>query len=288
MYQCPKCNNAIPEKFESFCPVCKGRLSFCSSCQAYTERQWHKSTLSLMPRLACQQFFATCRQCGEEIWDSRHLRKSGLYQHFRFSFKFVNRYTIPYAMYFHHQFPFGEEMADLGLCVNTFVFKEEANERRMEFGKTDFGPVRAYWVTNRIGTQTEENIALSHESGLEVFPPRVANHITRRTAMHPLHQSLALIEAQINWWWERYKSDYWGPSKVVSFHPLVERIAVRTTDWEFSMDDRFLQKDREAVAEHIASVTQPAESIEEFAAAFDQKTLRKKILDGSKKIVRVM
>jgi hypothetical protein len=191
-------------------------------------------------------------------------------------------------MYLNHQFPFGEKIADLGLCVNTFMFETDAKERGSVFAKTDFGPARAYRVTYRNGKETEECIALSHESGLEVFPAMVATSPGKRPGRHPLSKSIDRIEANINWWWERYKADYWGPSKVLSFLPLVEGIDIRTPFWEFPLDDSFIPKDRELILEHITSGIQPAETIAEFIAALPNKYLKEKIIGSGKRIVEAM
>lgn len=287
MYKCPKCDQSIQDKYETVCPSCKGLIDFCSCCERYTERQWHKRSIRLQYLVTCAQFFATCKNCGEVLWDTVHIRKSSLYQHYRYSFKFVNRYLIPYPMYFHHQFPFGEKRADLGLCVSNFVFQEEADEQGASPAKTETSPFRGYQIAYQIGTASEECIVLSHESGLEVFPEMMATYPSRRAGKHPLHQSLEYIAVSINWWWERYKSDYWGPSQVYSFAPLVEQMVIRSSHWEFSVDDRFPPADREIILQQIARAPEPTESIEEFASFFGTHYLRDKILSTSRKIVEL-
>jgi len=235
--------------------------------------------------VTCAQFFATCKYCGEVLWDTLQIRKSSLYQHYRYSFKFVNRYLIPYPMYFHHQFPFGEKRSDLGLCVSNFVFKQEADEQGVNLAKTESSPFRAYQVAYQIGSASEECIVLSHESGLEIFPETMVTYPSRRVGKYPLYQSLEYITLCINWWWERYKSDYWGPSQVYSFAPLVDHLVIRSSHWEFSMDEHFPPSDREMILQQIAVYPDPLESIEEFATHFGNRYLSEKILSTSRKIV---
>ncbi|MEQ1868186.1 MAG: hypothetical protein ABL996_26510 [Micropepsaceae bacterium] len=190
-------------------------------------------------------------------------------------------------MYF-PEFPFGRIDEDIGRYVNDFIYEEDKNNQNAQWmGGTDWGTARAYRITfiNKPGNP-EQCVALSHESGLEIFLLAAGAFVGMEVAKFTLKRTLETAEKSINDWWSRQKNEHWHPKKAEDKGPLVERITVRTPHWEISLDGRFDAQERERVIEQLVAVSTPTETVEEFAALVSDERLGRKIRAAGRRITR--
>jgi hypothetical protein len=232
------------------------------------------------------QLFAACARCRSVLGDTMHVRKSAIYERFRYAFKFVNRQSIPYPMYF-PEFPFGKIEEDIGHYVNDFIYEEDKNDKHAQWMGTDWGTARGYRISfsNKPGS-SEQCIALSHESGLEIFLLAAGTFVGLEVAKFTLKRTLETAEKSINDWWTRRRHQHWRAKETEDTQALVERITVRTPHWEISLDGRFDAPERERIIEHLAEVSRPVETVEEFAALVCDERLGRKIANAGRRIIR--
>jgi hypothetical protein len=276
MYTCPKCNEQIEwGPFDWECPRCKLLIRYCKNCDRYSELH-----------IDAKESYPRCDHCLAKLPNSGVVFKSRLYQRYNYAFKFVNRVVVRYPLYFEGSFPFGTIDADLGHLLNDFRFKDHPQKDWRS--KTDWGTARAYRVRLQL-TETEHTtfVALSHETGLEVFLAVAGGFIGIEVAKFALKRSLETIESAINKWWSSVpfsSRKTWGASSTKS-DPLVEKIEVRTRHWVLTIDGTFTSAERERVLDYISQKLIPNETIEEFVLDISENTLAKKIVRQTRVVV---
>jgi len=277
--QCPQCTGKIEHRWESKCEECGARIVYCPSCSRHSLLEWN--AVADAPSIA-----AHCQFCRKAITETAHVFKSELYKHYRYAFKFVNKTHVAYPMYFMGQFPFGGIDSDFGDFVNDFLFESDKNEEWAQWLGTDFGTARAYKVLFHIDDDEQEQcIALSHETGLEVFLIAAGALVGVETAKFVLKRTLETIEKSINAWWKKNREKHWSPERVPE-GDLVDHIAVRTPHWEIAIDGRFTQDERDRLITHIGETLLPHETIEEFVSAIDDAQLAAKTVKASRRIIK--
>jgi hypothetical protein len=188
-------------------------------------------------------------------------------------------------MYFRGQFPFGDIREDFGDFVNDFIFVTDQKKEWAQWMGTDWGTARAYRVTFDTDGTEESCIALSHESGLEVFLIAAGALVGVETTKFVLTRVLQTIEKSINAWWRRSRGGYWNPERLPD-GDLVDHIAVRTPHWEISVDGRFSQEERLRLISHIGQTLIPHETIEEFASTVHDSVTAEKTIKAARRITR--
>jgi hypothetical protein len=280
MYQCPKCSSHFRLHQTHKCPSCQSTLVYCAHCDHHSELCWR--AVRDRPQVA-----AYCGICSRIIPGTNHVRKSSIYQHFRYAFKFVNEVHVPYPMYFDGSFPFGAIDEDFGDYVNDFVFADEANEPWARMMGTDWGTARAY----RMRFQTNETdpavscVALSHETGLEVFLLAAGAFVGVEVAKFSLKVVLESIQKSINEWWKSRRSEHWKREHS-ALERLTEKISVRTPYWEITLDGQFTPEERDRIFDHIGRSMTPGEEIEQFVAEISDRRLARKVIASTRRIIR--
>ena len=281
MFKCPNCDAEIESKWERECDSCKTQLVHCQNCNSYSTLRWE--SLADSPSRAVR-----CIQCSEIVGDTVYICKSDIYNHYNFAFKFVNRVHVAYPFYFHEGFPFGKIQEDMGHYVNDFIFEDDQDKDWAKYMGTDWGTARGYRINFEIDGNTEECVALSHESGLEIFLIAVGGFVGIEVAKYSLKRILETVEKRINEWYSRGKISSLGliQEDKKEDKPLIERIAVRTPDWELSIDGRFTAEEKEKIINFIGASLRPQKNIAEYIALMEDEDLKPKIVDATKKIVR--
>ena len=280
MDSCPKCGTEVTSRWERRCPSCEIALVYCETCGRHSELAWH--TAGQEPRVV-----AVCAHCTTVIEETAHIFKSAIYRQFRYAFKFVNKVHVAYPMYFHGQFPFGEVRQDLGNFVNDFMFEQDQDRDAARMFGTDYGTARAYRVYFAPDGEADQipGIVLSHETGLEVFLIAAGAFVGMEVAKFSLKVALEGIQRQINAWWLKRNGSHWDPQKRDT-ESLVESISVRTPHWEITVDGRFNQGERDRIFEHIGSILNPADRIEDFVVEMDDKDLAGRVVKATRRIVQ--
>lgn len=276
--RCPNCSGLLKGEWMNRCENCGTYTIYCKSCARHSLQEW-KQVIDL-PSIA-----SFCQFCGNPIMGAAFVPKSEIYKHYRYAFKFVNKIRVPFPMYFHGRFPFGIIEMDLGDFVNNFLYEEDKNEKLAQYFGTDIGTARAYKVLFRVDDDEEETIALSHESGLEVFLIAVGAFICVETAKFVLNRTLQTIEKSINDWWMQSRK----PGYILDRMPegdLVDHIAVRTPHWEIVIDGHFSPEERERLIDHIDTILVPHEAIEDFVETIDDPLLAEKTVKASRRIIQ--
>jgi hypothetical protein len=303
-YKCPNCAEPLEERWIWKCKKCSERIAYCELCNAY-------SLFKAMPILGGPSIITYCTLCGNPIENSERVPKSEIYKQYRYAFKFVNRIPVPYPFYFRGQFPFGKIKEDLGVFVNDFAFVDDPKDETGDLD-TDGGTARAYKVIFDIDGESKECIALSHESGLEIFLIAAGTFVGVETAKFVLKRILETIEKSINHWWQQpngYLKTLKNMAKFRSHQQpveyrnqedqviqesiqrllegsLIEHITVRTPHWEIAIDGRFSPEERDKLIWYIERISIPHETIEEFVADIDDKTLSRKTIEATRMIAR--
>jgi hypothetical protein len=189
------------------------------------------------------------------------MKKSELYAEYAFALKFFNRERVAYPLYFEYRayddgrnvrfaLPVGRIESDLGPVFNDFCYLDSPCDTQES--DTDLSTSRAYRVLFDTESGAESVVCVTHESGLEIFCMATAALIGTETGKYLLKRILERSEQRINEWMKKKnkslnKND---PDPVVA-GPIVERIALRTPDWEITLDGRFSPPERDALIERI-------------------------------------
>lgn len=279
MHNCKDCNNKLIQTNISLrCEKCKKRFLECKNCKELNSID----DLEWISEKKTPQNYKACSNCNSIIRGTEHVYKSDIYKHYNFAFKFVNRMSIPYPMYFRDRFPFGQIQEDWGDHYNDFRYKE-TNAVGLMMG-TDWGTSRAYQVKFDLDEDEVECVALSHESGLEVFLIAAGALIGVETSKFILKRSLETIEKKINGWWNNNKDKNWRKDE--SDEPLVISIKVRTPNWEIELDGSFSKEERAKLLDFIQQQKEPKEDLDEFLELLPISELRDKIKSASKEIIK--
>jgi hypothetical protein len=267
---CPKCDRQVPDRWTRSCPHCGTRLAYCPKCRCHSELVWRSSPDT-------PSAYSLCTECWKPIPETVHVRKSSIYRQFQYAFKFVNKVHVPYPMYFAEGFPFGQITEDLGDFGNDFAYEGAEG--------ADWGTARAYRAKVILDRDTVECVAISHETGLEVFLIAAGTFAGAEVAKYSLKRVLETIDTSIQEWWKRRRKNHWG-SAVTSVDQLVEKILVRTPHWELEIDGRFSAAERLALIEHIGRIAQPSPHIALFLEPLPDKTLRAKATAATRAVVK--
>jgi len=276
MANCKFCNKELIRTNVSLkCEECEKRFLECWNCKELISID----DLDWISEKQTPQNYKACSKCSSIIRGTEHVIKSDIYKHYNFAFKFQNRMSIPYPMYFRNKFPFGEIQEDWG---DDFRCKE-TNAAGYMMG-TDWGTSKAYKVILKLEDDNVECVALSHESGLEVFLIAVGAFIGMETSKFLLKRSLETIENKINNWWKKNKQNNWREDE--SDEPLVMAIQVRTPNWEIKMDGKFTKEEREKFFDLIQQQGKPKEKLDDFLELLPNPELSEKLKKASKEIVK--
>ncbi|MBK7954410.1 MAG: hypothetical protein IPK02_10850 [Candidatus Accumulibacter sp.] len=200
------------------------------------------------------------------------LRKSSLYAHSGFAFKYVNRWELAYPWYFDTVFPLGNIERDLGVVENDFYYSPDQDVKYPRLN-VDWGTSRAYQVTIPItGTSGARCIALTHESGLEIFLIAASAFAGAEVAKYAIKRLLEEGESRINCWWKERTIH-----EQSSREPLVTKILVRTPNWELAIDGSFDSHEREEILDYIDQHLVPCESIAEYFVDVQNDELAQKL-----------
>jgi hypothetical protein len=276
MNKCPKCQFDLKSKWENKCPDCGSSIVHCPDCDIYSILSWQN-------QLDSPEVFSVCTNCQKPIYETLHVFKSSIYNQFNFAFKFVNRISVPYPMYFNDGFPFGEIEKDIGDFFNDFLYAQSNDPVNVMMG-TDWGTARAYKVKIKIDDDFERCIALSHETGLEVFLIAAGTLVGLETSKFVLKRTLETIEKRINQWWKKRKIDYWR--KDDSKDPLVLGIQIRTPEWEINIDGKFTQEEKDKLFNLIQNSIKPKRDIDKFLLPLEDKELANRIKSSTRKIAK--
>jgi len=211
------------------------------------------------------------------------IKKSEIYKSYNFAFKFVNRHRIGYPLYFSvdkSSLPFGKIEKDLGNYINDFYYEDQNGG--------DGSTARAYKVSIQVEGLSDRQIpciALTHETGFEVFLVAAGGFIGGKVAEFALTKVLEHIEKAINRWYEKIKEKRkWLKERYKLDKPVIEHIVVRTPNWKIAFNGRFSKEERIDIIEHISRSLKPPDSIVECAAGMENKTLSKKLITSARKI----
>jgi hypothetical protein len=280
MSNCPKCNQRLIQTNVSLeCENCETRFLICKSCTAinqFDDIEWQTETN--YPR-----HYKSCTNCNGVLYETTHVYKSDIYNYFNYAFKFVNRLVVPYPMYFHEGFPFGDIEQDIGNYYNDFLYADNADFINIMM-RTDWGTARAYRVKIKSENGLDNCIALSHETGLEVFLIAAGALIGVETSKFVLKRTLETIEKSINQWWGKRKSEHW--QKDESDEPLVIGIHIRTPNWEINIDGKFTQEEKDKLFNLIQESVKPDSNIDKFLSPLNNQELSKKIKSSTRKITK--
>lgn len=281
-YICPQCGKIFPEmscwtcirrkgifSYTHRCDICGIEFFMCGKCGTLSSKvAWEH--LSGGPEV-----YAICENCHVSLPNTPPLvTKASLYNEFRYAFKFVNREHIPYPQYFvgNGNLVIGTIERDLGEFVNDFFY-------RMAGASPDRGTSRGYQVKTEI---TDEQCAvITHESGLEVFLLGVAGFVTAKTGEFVLTRILEAIERRIN---ARFSSHPYS-RQVKGSEEFVEKILVRTPNWEIAVDGRFSASERKELFDHLGDILEPPSKIVDVTAGLTKQSLRNKVEEASKQVI---
>ena len=206
--------------------------------------------------------------------------KSEIYKEYPYAFKFVNRIHVPYPIYF-PEFPFGTIEQDMGDYVNDFIFADDVDDEWAQRMGTDWGAARAFRLSySSEDKQRRKCVALSHETGLEIFLMAAGAFVGMEVAKFTLKRTLETIEGSINSWWKKSRS---SQSVHLATLPdedipetLVDHIAIRTPKWELKLDGNFTDEQRDKIFEQLSLIVNPPEMAQEIAIRIGDEELAKK------------
>jgi hypothetical protein len=286
-YKCPNCASVL-EYASGFgynnpdllchCKNCDKLFIICSNCSMigfFDRTDWEYDDAAAM-------YYKSCSNCNSIFQATKHVLKSNIYNNFCYAFKFVNRLHVPYPMYFRNGFPIGDIEQDLGDFYNDFLYADSNDELNQMMG-TDFGTARAYRIKMSTDYGTEYFVALSHETGLEIFLVTAGALITADIGKFILKRTLGTVEKNINEWWEKGEKGYWDKDE--SNEPLVIKMQVRTPYWEIDIDGTFTQKEKDTLFELIQN-NKPQENIDVFLSPLNNKKLLSKVKSFTRKITK--
>lgn len=111
----------------------------------------------------------------------------------------------------------------------------------------------------------ERCVVITHESGLEVFLLGVGGFVTAKTGAFVLSRLLEAIERRITGWFSHRRSrqidHHRPPHSVKSGVSFVEKILVRTPNWEIAVDGRFTASERKELLDHLGRILVPPSRI---------------------------
>lgn len=286
---CPKCNKPLeysvhlgygsPDQIYR-CEDCNRLFIIChvcSSMDSYDELEW----LYDSNRTMC---YKKCNKCNSIFYATKFIVKSNIYKCYHYAFKFVNRTYIPYPFYFYEDFPLGSIEEDLGEFCNDFLYAGNKDKYNLMMG-TDPGTARAYRI--KIDNDSNEScVALSHETGLELFLISVGSFIGLETSKFILEKYLRVIEKKLNDWWKKTKKkdkSIWN--KEERKDPLVTKIQIRTPYWEINIDGTFSKKEKIKLFNLIQNSI-PINDIDKFLDPLGDRKLSQKIKSSTKKIAK--
>jgi hypothetical protein len=212
--------------------------------------------------------------------------KSDIYGHYRVAFKFVNRIILGHPTeYLYDGFPFGQEAHDLGRYENDFRYEDDPDQRSAQV--VDYGSsYNAFRVRFRIDDRTEECIALTHESGIEVFLIAASAFVAVEVAKYSVKRVLEATEGAINRWFSKYKKRLpaaWDDKD----EPLVKHITVRTPHWELALDNRFTAEEAEATIGYLQRYPMLMKDAAEYFSRMEDEALGAKISRLARRVVRI-
>ena len=271
-YKCPHCNAVMDRNWYWQCRECEKGITFCNLCKQYSPLVVRKSDSS-------PESYAVCSFCGHKNNKSIHVYKSSIYKYYKFAFKFVNRVHIPYPMYFDGQdFPVGSIKEDIGDYINDFSYVESTEN---DIFGTDWGTARAYKVDINEG---QTAIALSHETGLEIFLIAAGGFVGIQAARFTLKQTLEKIENNINRWWGKNKKLHPLRYEKVEEGDLVIAVQVRTPNWELTLDGIFQREEKDRIFKHLEMIMAPQATAELNFEEINDNEIKKKISKKTKEI----
>lgn len=182
--------------------------------------------------------------------------KSSLYDECSLAVKFVNRERVPYPWYFERVYaadgstlaatlPVGKIVRDLGPVENDFRYLD-ARIASTGYGETDASGARAFEVELEGEGIGPTAVCVTHETGLELFLLSAATFVGLEAAKYSLERLLETLEERINRWMSARRREE-------GEEPIVRQIAIRTRDWELTLDGRFTPRERQALLAAIAT-----------------------------------
>ena len=229
----------------------------------------------------------------------KDILKSELYEEFLFALKFVNRERVAYPIYFEHltllvdetqtvsrpfELPVGRIGSDMGPTVNDFRYADAPIGSQES--DTDLSQSRAYRVALDLDGDINAVVCVTHESGLEIFLMATAALVGTETGKFLLKRVLETSERRINDWMRRKRPKI-APPEVTDPQPFVERIALRTPNWEITFDGRFTPDERDAVLEYLSTHIPYKDRIESHLSGLNDPALVRKTVSATRQIQQV-
>jgi len=279
MYNCPFCDINVNHSWKLCCPACGHIILYCKKCECYSIAQFEEISTG-------KKNISKCNSCNDSLFYHSVIRKSTIYQCYQYAFKFANRQRVPYYAYFDGSiFPFGQIIGDIGALKNDFWYRNVPYHVLSDDWGLDFSTSRAYDTIVTIDDQNIDCIALSHETGFEIFLISAATFAGLEVAKYSIKRIVETIEKRINAWWKQKKENAFHSymrCDVPNEEKLVIGIQIRTPSWEITMDKSFNDEEREMLFNLIQSKPVPSRHIEDFIKEIEDFDFQNKIIAATK------